>query len=99
MVLVQEYDPTLDLASLQYKATSVWVDLISVHPLLEIQATKLLAMVGQVIHTPLLPAEANTRTYGHAFWSTSQLTSSTASSLQLERATKELSTLLTKIYH
>jgi hypothetical protein len=50
MVLVQAYDPTIDIAELQVKATVVWVDLVMIHPILEAEANQMLASVGPVLH-------------------------------------------------
>jgi hypothetical protein len=46
MALVIPFDPELDISSLQYKNTAVWIDLIDMPPILEIEADSMLAEVG-----------------------------------------------------
>jgi hypothetical protein len=51
MVLAQAYEPSLNIAELQLKATAVWVNLICMHPILEAEANRMLAEVGPVLHS------------------------------------------------
>jgi hypothetical protein len=60
MVLVQAYDPSVDIPTLQYKNTSVWIDLLSIHPILEVEANSMLETVGPVLHSTI---KYNRRTF------------------------------------
>ena len=53
MVLVQPYSTAIDISSLQYKCTAIWVELVSVHPILEIEAQGMLEEVGPVLHSTI----------------------------------------------
>jgi hypothetical protein len=45
------FDSNLDFDALQYKNTAVWVDLVGVDPLLEVEADTMLASIGPVLHS------------------------------------------------
>jgi hypothetical protein len=39
---------------LQYKAMAIWVELVSLHPILETEATRMMERVGPLVHSTLL---------------------------------------------
>jgi hypothetical protein len=53
MVLVQPFDPDIDISDLQYKNTAIWIDLMGMHPILEVEATSMLTEVGLVLHSTI----------------------------------------------
>jgi hypothetical protein len=53
MVLVLPYSTSINIRELQCKLTPIWVDLLNVHPVLEIQALNMLESIGPVLHYPI----------------------------------------------
>jgi hypothetical protein len=50
-VLIIPYTEELDLQALQYKNTAVWVDIVDLDPVLEVEANRMLESIGPVLHS------------------------------------------------
>jgi hypothetical protein len=50
MVLALAFDSMMDLQALQCKSTPLWLDLVEVPPLLEVEANQMLESIGPVLH-------------------------------------------------
>jgi hypothetical protein len=52
MSIMVPYSTSLDLVALHYhNYTAVWVDLVELHPIMEVEANTMLAEIGPVIHS------------------------------------------------
>jgi hypothetical protein len=51
LALVLLYDAALNIRELQFKATAVWVDLVSLHPVFEAEANRMLECIGPLVHS------------------------------------------------
>jgi hypothetical protein len=60
-VLIVPYTADLDVQALQYKNTAVWVDIIDLDPVLEVEANRMLATIGPVLHSTVRGARSRFR--------------------------------------
>ena len=48
----------LNIKELQYKATAVWVELVSLHPAFEMEANRMLESIGPVVHSTVMEKQS-----------------------------------------
>ena len=54
LALLLPYDATLNIREVQYKAIAVWVELVSLHPVLETEANRMLESIGSLVHLTIM---------------------------------------------